>query len=193
MAGGAAVKPTMLRPGELAGMLPAAGLVLVSSCSAESDLLVDEVAQLDGTQDYCGIFVPGLNRHVWRGAGAARATTFFRTPELAAEGDRVRFLPLCYQDILALARASRPVAALFMCSPPDSEGMCSFGTEVAFIAALWREIPVCIAHVNPAMPRTPGDRGIPFAQLTGWIEREQALRGSPAGAPDTATCGCTAA
>lgn len=174
----------MLRPGGLAGIMPDSGLVLVSSCSAESALLAGEVAAVPGTQDYCGVFVPGLNRQVWRGADAARVTTFFQTPELRAQGNRARFLPLCYQDILAFLRSSRPAAALFMCSPPDQRGNCSFGTEVAFIAALWREVPVRVAHINPAMPSTPGDAGIPFAELTGWFEGEQSPMGTPAGEPD---------
>lgn len=176
--------PQMLRPGDLAGIMPAAGLVLVSSCSAESDLLAAEVARVPGNQDYCGVFVPGLNRQMWRGADEARVTTFFRTPDLTCEVGRVRFLPLCYQDILRFVRTAPPVAALFMCSPPDAHGLCSFGTEVALIAALWREVPVRIAHINPLMPRTPGDPGIPFAQLAGWFEGEQALRGTPRGQID---------
>lgn len=171
--------PVMLRPGELAGHLPKEGLVLVSSCSAESDLLAAEVEAVPGTQDYAGIFVPGLNRTVWRGAGDARVTTFFQSPEFRREGARATFKPLCYQDILAFKRQSRPTAALFMCSPPDADGLCSFGTEVAFIAALWPDIPVRIAHINPAMPRTPGDPGIPFAQLNAWFEGEQPLRAVP--------------
>ena len=50
----------MLRPGGLAGIMPDSGLVLVSSCSAESALLAGEVEAVPGTQDYCGVFVPGL-------------------------------------------------------------------------------------------------------------------------------------
>jgi hypothetical protein len=107
--------------------------------------------------------------------------TFFMTPELRKAGERVEFLPLCYQDILALLRARKPAAALFMCAPPDEDGNCSFGTEVAFIADLWRDIPVRIAHINPAMPRTRGDRGIPFEALTAFIEVEQPLLASEAG------------
>ncbi|MFM5884103.1 MAG: acetyl-CoA hydrolase/transferase family protein [Novosphingobium sp.] len=182
-----APSPRLLRPGELASALPPGGLTLVSSCSAESDLLAGEVGTAGaalGSMDFAGIFVPGLNRHDWAAGPASRATTFFQTPELRARGDAARFLPLCYQDILTLLRREQPQAALFMCSPPDDAGNCSFGTEVAVIAALWRDIPVRIAHINPAMPRTPGDPGIPYAQLTACFEGEQALRGMPAAQAD---------
>lgn len=179
--------PRLLRSGELAAVLPPGRLTLVSSCSAESDLIAAEVAAAGaalGDMNFAGIFVPGLNRHDWAAGPASRVTTFFQTPELRARGTAARFLPLCYQDILAWYRSERPGAALFMCAPPDEHGNCSFGTEVAFIAALWSEIPVRIAHINPAMPRTPGDPGIPFDQLSGWFEGEQALRGMAGGEAD---------
>ena len=170
---------TRLRPGGLAAALPPGGLTLVSSSPAESDLLIDEVGAAGaalGDMAFSGVFVPGLNHATWRAGPDSRVITFFQTPELKREGARSRFLPLCYQDILRFLRQERPAAALFMCSPPDDHGNCSFGAEASFIAALWREIPVRIAHINPLMPRTPGDTGMPFAQLTAWFEGTQDLR-----------------
>lgn len=176
-----------LHSGELASVLPPGGLTLVSSCSAESDLLAREVSIAGdalGSMTFTGVFVPGLNRQTWRSGAETRVETFFQTAELKREGDRARFVPLCYEDIISRMRASPPRAALFMCSPPDDEGMCSFGTEVAFAAALWPKIPVRIGHINPQMPRTPGDPGIPFSELTGWFEGEQPLRGQEPGSAD---------
>lgn len=168
-----------LRPGDLPGVLPPGGLTLVSSSPAESDLLVAEVAAAGsalGAMTFSGVFVPGLNKAVWSAGPQSRVLTFFQTPELRREGARSDFVPLCYQDILRLYRRERPAAALFMCSPPDDEGHCSFGAETGFIAALWREIPVRIAHINPAMPRTPGDPGIPLSAITACYEQDQPLR-----------------
>jgi acyl-CoA hydrolase len=155
-------------------------LTLVSSCSAESDALADAVAQSGnalGAMTFCGIFVPGLNRRSWLPGPDARVMTFFQTPELRKAGQAVDFLPLCYADILSLLRRRRPTALLTMVSPPGPDGRCSFGTAVDFIADLWREIPIRIAHINPGMPVTPGDRGIPFDELTAIIEADQLLRG----------------
>jgi len=169
---------------QLAEVLPPGGLTLVSSCSAESDLLADAVEQAGealGDMVFAGIFVPGINRRTWHPNARSRTLTFFLTPELKALGDAVRFLPLCYNDIFALLRRSRPSAALFMVSPPNAQGRCSFGTAVDFIADLWREIPVRIAHINPSMPTTPGDAGIMFDELTAFVEGEQPLRSSPDG------------
>lgn len=167
-----------LRPGELASALSPGGMTLVSSCSSESALLAAEVAAAGdalGDMDFSGVFVPGLNRERWQAGAQSRLTSFFLTPEMRKHPARSRFLPLCYEDILRFYRVEKPQATLFMCSPPDADGFCSFGTEVAFIAALWSNIPVRIAHINPAMPRTPGDRGILFAELTGFFEAEQSL------------------
>ncbi len=179
-----------LRPGDLASVLPPGGGTLVSSCSAESDLLAVEVRAAGdalGAMEFSGIFVPGLNRHDWMAGAESRVTTFFQTPELRVQPQRSRFLPLCYQDILRFYRQEKPQAALFMCSPPDRDGFCSFGPEVAFIAALWPDIPVRIAHINPLMPLTPGDRGIPFAELTGYLEGAQVLRGMVPATADAAS------
>jgi acyl-CoA hydrolase len=170
--------PVRLDPADLASVLPPGGLTLVSSCSAESALLADAVAQAGdrlGAMTFSGIFVPGLNRRTWLANSGCRVLTFFMTPELQGASDQVDFLPLCYQDILALLRRRKPDAALIMVSPPDAQGECSFGSEVGFIADLWRDIPVRIAHINPAMPRTPGHPGIPFAELTAYIEADQPL------------------
>ena len=174
-------------PADLASVLPPGGLTLVSSCSAESAVLYDAVMATGdalGAMTFSGIFVPGLNRRTWLANDRCRVLTFFMTPELRKAPTQVEFLPLCYQDILALLRVRQPDAALFMCSPPDADGNCSFGTEVAFIADLWRKIPVRIAHINPAMPRTPGDAGIPFAALTAYVEADQPLLATEAGPAD---------
>ena len=182
------MSPTYLRSGDLASALPSGGLTLVSSCSAQSDLLVSEVAHASaalGDMTFSGIFVPGLNKATWNAGPQSQVLTFFQTPDLAREGARSQFLPLCYQDVLANYRRQPPAAALFMCSPPDANGLCSFGTEVAFIAALWRDIPTRIAHINPAMPRTPGDPGIHFTQLTAYYEGDQPLKTMASGASDT--------
>ena len=179
--------PRRIDPGELATVLLPGGLTLVSACSAESTVLADAVETAGaalGAMTFAGIFVGGLNRRTWRAGPKARVLTFFLTPDLRAEADRVEFLPLCYQDILVELRRRKPTAALFMCSPPDADGLCSFGTEVAFIAELWREIPVRIAHINPLMPQTRGSFGIPFDALTAYVEQDQPLAGTPAAEPD---------
>lgn len=124
---------------------------------------------------FTGIYVAGLNREAWATHPSSRARTFFLTPELKALGNRCDFLPLCYTDIAASLAETPPDCALMMVSPPDADGRCSFGTCVDFIADIWPRVPVRIAHVNPAMPRTAGDPGIPFHAFTAWIEADHPL------------------
>lgn len=174
--------PVRIDPADLASALPPGGLTIVSSCSAESNILGEAVEQAGaalGPMTFTGIFVPGLNKRSWLASPQARVRTYFMTPELKAAGKAVDFLPLCYADILASLRRAPPTAALLMVAPPDGQGLCSFGPAVDFAADLWPDIPVRIAHINPSMPRTPGDRGIPFSELTAWTEGEQALAGVP--------------
>ena len=174
--------PSCIDRDGLASVLPPGGLTLVSSCSAESDLLSDMVARAGdalGEMRFSGIFVPGLNRHTWSGSASSRVLTFFQTAELRREATRVDFLPLSYGEISALYAVEPPRAVLFMCSPPDENGACSFGTETAFIADRWRDAPVRVAHINPAMPLTRGNAGIPFSELTAYIEAAQDLKSTP--------------
>jgi acyl-CoA hydrolase len=137
-----------------------------------------------GDMRFSGIFVPGLNRRSWLGNASSRVVTFFQTPDLRKEPDRVEFLPLSYRQISSFYRAKPPRAVLFMCSLPDEDGACSFGTETAFIPDHWRSVPVRIAHINPAMPRTRGDPGIPFAELTAFVEQAQDLKATLGVEPD---------
>ena len=168
-------------------MLPSGGLTLVSGCSAESALFANAVEAAGsalGAMTFCQIVLSGLNRRLWRAGSESRILTFFQTPELRNEGQRVEFLPLCYQDALIELRGRQPIAALLMCTPPDEKGLCSFGSEVSFIADLWREIPIRIAHINSSMPRTSGDPGIPFDALSAYFDSEQPLLALATEAPD---------
>jgi acyl-CoA hydrolase len=178
--------PSHLSSGALASALPPGGLTLVSSCSAESRLLSEEVAKAGEAledMDFTGIFIPGLNAVNWDAGPRSRLTSFFRDPKIVRSGP-IRFLPLCYQDMGRFLTQERPKALLVMVSPPDENGLCSFGTEVSFPAQLWPEVPVRIAHINPDMPRTPGDPGIPFAEFTAYFEGAEPLRTIAADMPD---------
>src|SRR3546814_11925668 len=66
-----------------------------------------------GAMTFTGIFVGGLNRQTYFANAACRVETFFMTPELSKQDDRVLFLPLCYADILGHLRRTKIDAALF--------------------------------------------------------------------------------
>lgn len=174
--------PTRIDETELAKVLPPGGLTLISACSAESnvfDVAIRNAGNELGDMQFTGVFVPGLNTKTYLHGEKTRVLTFFMTPELRQYPDRVDFLPLCYNDILAQFRTQNPDAALVMLSPPDGDGFCSFGSEVDFLADCWEDIPVRIAHINPLMPQTSGRRGPHINELSAVIEAEQPLRTMP--------------
>lgn len=182
--------PRLLKQGELASVLPPGGLTYVSSCAAESDLFASEVEAAGaalGQRRFSGVFVAGLNRCTYNAGPESGVVTFFQTPQLKKEGARSQFLPLCYQDVSQWYAANQPDAVMVMLSPPDADGNCSFGVDAGFGPDQWRGAKVRIAHINPAMPRTAGDPGIPFNDLTAYYEAEQPLREMPGAAGDPVT------
>lgn len=182
------MSPAHIAPGDLASYLPREGRVLVLGCAGESRLLADAVLAAGddlGALTFTGIFIPGVNRNSYLANARCLVETFFLTPELkAAPAGQVRFLPLCYADIMAHLRAHPVDAALMTVAPPDANGLCSFGNTVDFIAELWPDIPIRIAHINAAMPRTIGHNAIPFQQLTAYVEQKAELISTDSGAPD---------
>jgi acyl-CoA hydrolase len=180
--------PVPFDPADIADWLPAGGRVLVTGASGESVLLAEAVMATGdalGAITFTGIFVPGLNRHSYLPGSASRVETFFVTPPLKKDlGGRVEQLPLCYSDIRRRFRELPIDALICMVTPPNDEGQCSFGPAVDFAAELWPHIPVRIAHINPAMPRTPGDGGIPFCELTTYVEVAAGFDGEAEGAVD---------
>lgn len=179
--------PAPFAPADLAALLPSGGRVLVTGASGESALLADAVMAAGddlGALTFTGIFVPGVNRCTYLGGRDCRVETFFMTPEMRGGEGRVTHLPLCYNEIRRHLKSIRIDALLCMVTPPDEEGNCSFGPAVDFAAELWPEIPVRIAHINPAMPRTRGHPGIPFRELTAFVEAEAGFDGEADAARD---------
>jgi acyl-CoA hydrolase len=172
--------PRRLDLDDLPSVLPRGGRVLVAGASGESLRLADAVSrggETLGQLTFTGIFVPGLNTRTYLANAACRVETFFLTPELKAAGGKVKFWPFCYADILTRLRSVRIDAALFMATPSDAAGACSFGPIVDFLADLWPTIPVRIAHINPRLPRAASSKTIPFDALTAYVEGEQDLLG----------------
>ena len=173
--------PVRFDPADIALHLPRGGRVLIAGASGESLLLADAVmAAGEGlaAMTFTGAIVPGTNHHTYLANPQCRVETFFITPALKAASKGVDFLPLCYNDVLDRLRTIQIDAALMMVTPPDADGMCSFGPAVDFMAELWPRIPVRIAHINPLMPRTRGYPGIPFDQITAFVEGDQPFTGA---------------
>jgi acyl-CoA hydrolase len=166
-----------IAPEDLASVLPKQGRVLVQGATGESLLLADAVLAAGdaiGALTFTGVFIPGTNNNTYLANAQCQVETFFYTSALkSAPAEQVHFLPLCYNDILTRLQTISIDAALFMCTPPDEDGNCSFGPAVDFLAEIWERIPVRIAHINPLMPRTRGHKGIPLSKITAFVEGDQ--------------------
>ncbi len=172
--------PKPFQPADLASVLPPGGRTLVQGGSAESLLLAEAVMNAGealGSMIFTGALIPGTNHHSYLANPRCRAEIFFMTRAFVAAHkvapDAVEFRALCYNDIRNRLRTIPIDAALFMVSPPDAEGNCSFGPSYDFLAEVWPLIPNRIAHINPLMPRTRGHKGIPFFEITAFVEGDQ--------------------
>lgn len=179
--------PRTINADDLASVLPKGARVLVQGGAGESQVLADAVEAIAASRpdlSFVGVFIPGVNERAYAGS----VTTFFLTPTLKEQGRRVTFLPLAYTDIARYLRAARLDAALFTASPVDAEGVCSFGVAVDFLAELWPHIPLRIAHLNPAMPRTHGHPGVPTSEITAIVDARAPLLELRESASDDVAC-----
>jgi acyl-CoA hydrolase len=188
--------PTIISPQDVPSLLPKRGRVLVAGASGESLLMAEAVMAAGaslGPMIFTGALIPGANRHTYLANPDCRLETFFITPEInAAPANQVEFLPLCYNDILRRLSTIQIDACLFMVTPPDAQGNCSFGPAVDFLAELWPRIPLRIAHINPLMPRTRGHEGIPYSKISAAFQADQ-LISQPVDAADDPVANAIAA
>jgi acyl-CoA hydrolase len=139
---------------------------------------------------FCGVWIPGVNRFDPSALHpAARAQTFFLSPELRAGFERgaVDYLPLAYSDAVRLiGTPGRFDLLLLHLAPPGDDGLCSLSlaadfTPAALAAADART--VVLAHINPRLPRT-GAPGVPLSRLDAVVVEEAeplTLADEPAG------------
>lgn len=168
--------PPVLSPERCHALLPQGGLVWLQECSAASPLLHRVIAAGSRAMTVTGIFVPGLNRVAPLAGAGRRIETLLAAPDLnALPAGEMAFVPLSYRDLWRRLGQRPPDAAVFAVSPPDRQGMCSFGTVCDVLPVLWPRIPVRIAQINPAMPHTMGAPGIPYDALSAVIEGETPL------------------
>ncbi|QGZ93662.1 acetyl-CoA hydrolase/transferase C-terminal domain-containing protein [Terricaulis silvestris] len=179
--------PRRIQPSQIADVLPRGARVLVQGGAGESAVLADAIEALGLERpdlSFLGVFIPGVNERTYGAEHGRALTTFFLTGALKRIGDNVQFLPLAYTEILQMLRAEKIDAAIFTASLPDERRACSFGVAVDFLAELWPQIPVRVAHLNAAMPRTHGWAGIPYGELSAVVELDAPLLELREGAAD---------
>jgi len=106
------------------------------------------------------------------------------TRELVNEG-KADYVPIFLSEIPKLFRSgSQPIdVALIQVSPPDQHGNCSLGISVEATLAACGMAKTIIAQINPNMPRTHGDAGIPFKLVDYAVEIDSEIPSSEFTAP----------
>jgi acyl-CoA hydrolase len=142
--------------------------VFVGTGCATPHTLVDALERLD--KPPAGVVLTHyLTERVGSGATHYRHRFLFVGRDIRGTRapTQLEYLPLSLADAPALLSSGRmPVdVALIQVAPPDADGMCSLGISVDVTRAAALAARCVIAEVNPAMPRTRGDSGIPLDRI----------------------------
>jgi acyl-CoA hydrolase len=107
--------------------------------------------------------------------------------ELSKSG-RLDVVP-CHYSALPRMFAERRLpcdVGLVQVSPPDTDGMCSLGVGVDYVADAIRHTPVLIAEINAQMPATLGTAPIPLDRFAATIATDRPLPEDTLRAPSKA-------
>jgi acyl-CoA hydrolase len=136
--------------------------------------------------NFTACLIPGINRFDYAAVHPEASMTTFMASDAWAEtvkDGRTRLVPLCYSQTTSEIAATAFDLAIFQVTPPDAQGLCSFGVSDDFPPMAWRKAKRCIGIVHPVMPRPPRTETIPFEALDLVIEDDTSLLGSPEAAP----------
>lgn len=121
-----------------------------------------------GKAEYCAPEMSGHFRHNALFAGASTRK--------AIEEGRGDFTPIFFSEVPELFREQMPVdVALVQVSEPDEHGYCSFGVSCDYTKTCAETAKICIAQINPKMPRVLGDNFIHISKLDYVVEQESNL------------------
>lgn len=122
-----------------------------------------------------GGFIPGVNLFDWSRLGpeARMAGPFMSAAwRVAQAAGRFERLPVTYHGFARRVAAARYAAGLFMLTPPDQNGLCSFGPTTDFAPTALSRCAVKIGVINPSLPRLAGAATAPIAVFDEIIELE---------------------
>jgi acyl-CoA hydrolase len=95
----------------------------------------------------------------------------------------VDLVPCHFSEVPMLLRRLPDPLVVAACSPPDTHGYVSLGTNSDYAAAFIGHVPFFV-EVNHQMPRTFGRNGIHLSQVRGWCEADRPLVEVPPAQPD---------
>jgi acyl-CoA hydrolase len=149
-------------------------------------ILRDDPAVLAGVR-LTGCFLPGINAFDYAALHPeADLETFLLPPAMRAsfEAGRVRMAPLPYSQIAArYLEGPAPDLAILQITPPDAQGLCSFGPCADFAPLVWPRAARRLAFINARLPRARRGPTIPLAAVDVAVEAEGAFITGDEGAP----------
>ncbi len=135
---------------------------------------------------FTACLIPGINRFDYAAVHPEAAMTTFMASDAWADttkDGRTRVIPLSYSQTASEIAASAFDLAVFQVTPPDADGLCSFGITGDFPPLAWRNARRRVGIVNAAMPRPPRGEALPFEALNLVIEDDTPLLGASEAAP----------
>ena len=89
-----------------------------------------------------------------------------------ADSGQVDYVPISLADVPAMfSDGHLPLdVALVQVAPPDDDATCSLGVSVDITRSAVMAATTVIAEINPAMPRTRGDSGVPADRIDYAVE-----------------------
>lgn len=171
----------------LVRLLSAGDRIFLPGAGAEVPALVDALCAADAPPlRITGTFVPGINPAPLERLpeGSTWSSTFaLPAPPGSQAGGRLRHLPMSYGAYASHLRGAEFDVGFVHLSPPDSDGLCSFGVAVEFTPIALKRCRRIFAVINPRMPRIPGAETFALAQADAVLELDAPLREYDVGAP----------
>ena len=121
-----------------------------------------------------GCAIPGMNEFDYAGLHPRARFVTFMLPgawRSSFQAGRVIVRPASYSQIAAAFLSDPPVdLAILQVTPPDVDGLCSFGPCSDFAPLVWRRARRRLAFVNANLPRAARGPTIPFSAIDEAIE-----------------------
>ena len=152
--------------------------IYMPNCGGESLVIADLIQKnpvcLDNVH-LIGVWIPGVNNIDYAGLNeTAKATTFFVTPALKKTflSGKTSYVPLHYSDVTPYLRSLEYDLTFLQLTPPNSDGLCSFGVAADFPPSVFDKSKKIVAHINPSMPFPPNSPLIKFSDLDYFFEKD---------------------
>ncbi|MCS5638130.1 MAG: hypothetical protein NZ990_16540 [Myxococcota bacterium] len=137
----------------------------------EPTTILEALAQREDSGGKAWVAVAAMGALALGQTGRFKIVTCFASPVYQAlEPSGVcEYLPALFSDAERLFRELKPDCVLLRLSPPDDEGLCSYGWASAFSPHLFESarmagIPI-LAEIDPGMPRTRSGMEVPAAEV----------------------------